>query len=47
MQGGLNHNILWEVSMYLRSLRKYDEREMVPREEIIEKLQDLLSEFEE
>lgn len=47
MNGGHNYSLLWDISMYARSLRKYEEREMLPREEVLEKLHELLEGFEE
>jgi hypothetical protein len=45
-RAGLYHSMLWEIAHYTRSLRKYDEREAIPRDELVEKLNALLSEFE-
>jgi hypothetical protein len=42
-----NYSLLVELSQYVRRLRKYDEREMVPKDEVITTLQQLLSRFEE
>lgn len=46
MNSGKNHSMLWEIQQYVRTLRKYDEREMVPKEEIINAINELLTEFE-
>lgn len=42
---GKLHSVCWEISNYARTLRKYDERDNVPKEEIVDKLNELLSDF--
>ncbi len=43
--GGKMSCILLDISQYVRSLRKYEERDSVPREEIIDKLDELLLDY--
>lgn len=40
------HSMLWDIAQYRRSLYKYDDRELIPREEVEQKLAELLAGFE-
>ena len=42
---GKMYSICWEISQYARTLRKYDERENIPTEEVVDKLHELLEDF--
>lgn len=42
----LNYSIICDISDYLRHLNKYDDRESIPKDELSNKLRELLSEFE-
>ena len=46
MKAQLYHSMLRGVYDYQRNLRKYDEREMIPRDEIVEHLILLIDGFE-
>lgn len=46
MNGSHNYSILFELQNYLRVLRKYDDRETVPKQEILDKLYELLTDFQ-
>ena len=41
-----NYCLLVDVEEYARKLRKYDDREMVPKDEIVDALYQLLTDFE-
>lgn len=41
-----NYSILLDIQEYVRKLSKYDERETLPKDEVIEALRELLSEYE-
>jgi hypothetical protein len=45
--GGLYYSMLFDIRMYLRSLNKYDERDTIPKEELIDKISSILEDFEE
>lgn len=42
LKAGAMSCVLWDIENYMRSLRKYDEREVIPKNEIIDKITDLL-----
>lgn len=44
-KAGMLYSTCWEIQSYLRTLRKYDERENVPKEEILDKMNELLHDF--
>lgn len=46
MNGSKYHSILWELQNYARTLRKYDERKVLPKEEIVNKIYELLKDYE-
>lgn len=46
LKAGEYQSILWEVSNYARSLRKYEERDSIPTQEIVDKLNELLADYE-
>lgn len=46
LDAGKRYSALWEIAQYVRTLRKYDERETLPKEEVIDKLNELLAEAE-
>lgn len=39
---GKMYSSLWDIQNYMRELRKYDEREEIPKDEIIEKIYSLM-----
>jgi hypothetical protein len=39
------YSMLWDIAQYARTLRKYDERVNIPKEEVEQKLSELLSDF--
>lgn len=41
-----NYCLLIDIEEYARKLRKYDDREMVPKDEIVDALYQLLTDFE-
>ncbi len=45
MKGGNYHYILDEIKRYVRSLSKYDERELIPIEELADKINELTADF--
>jgi hypothetical protein len=45
-KAGLYHSLLWDVRKYARQLRKYDERETLDKQEVIDQLHKLLTEFD-
>ncbi len=47
MNGGKYSSILWDIQNYARSLRKYDERTSLPKEEVVDKLYELLEGYDE
>jgi hypothetical protein len=38
---------IWNIKSYMRNLRKYDERDMIPKEEIDDAIHTILSELPE
>lgn len=44
---GKLHSVCYDISQYARSLRKYEERKNIPTAEIVDKLNELLSEYYE
>lgn len=46
MEGSKYHTMIWDILQYVRTLRKYDERSKVPKDEIIDKIHELTSEFD-
>jgi len=45
-KAGAYHSMLWEIAQYARKLRKYDERDSLPKEEVVDKLHELLADFD-
>ena len=46
LNGSKYYGILYDFSQWARTLGKYDEREQLPKEEVIKKIHELLEEFE-
>jgi hypothetical protein len=44
-QAGELYSMLWDIAQYARTLRKYDDRESIPKDEVEQKLAELLSDF--
>lgn len=44
LEGSAYYGIIWDIAEYVRSLRKYDERETLPKDEVMEKLLSLIEE---
>ncbi len=45
LNAGLMHSILHDIGQYRRQLYKYEERELIPRAEVEQKLAELLAEL--
>jgi hypothetical protein len=43
---GKNFSLLIEIEEYARRLRKYDERDKLPKDEVVTTLNQILSDFE-
>ena len=46
MNGLKNYCMLVDLDEYIRKLNKYDERDILPKEEVIDALRTILSDFE-
>lgn len=46
-KAGAYHSIIWDVQQYIRKLRKYDDRELIPKDELVDSLNELLIDFNE
>lgn len=42
-KAGSYYSALWDICNYARSLRKYDDRESLPKDEVVAKLNELLA----
>lgn len=47
MSASKHYSILWDIVQLVRKWRKYDDREALPKDEVMSELNELLSEFEE
>lgn len=45
-RGGEYYSMLWEIFTYARNLSKYDDRDTLPKEEVVQKLYETIQGFD-